>query len=98
MPVDPEFTSSPTESEKRKKLNSLFVNKQDIILDIKISKSSDDDSLLAAVGYKKLIGSVRSAVSAHDSNLHTFSNKVSLWVWMSSQGSANGRLKPIIDI
>lgn len=70
----------------------------DAVVDLRLSSSRLVDESLLKKGYVQLLPDVRSAGYSVAADSGTFGRGQSLWVWRNKQGSAGGRLRPIVDI
>ena len=72
----------------------------DVIVDIQISNTPQQDSDLMRAGYTQVIPTeLGGQETKYDvSTQGSFGKGESIWVWRRKQGTCSGRLKPIVDI
>jgi len=72
----------------------------DVIVDIQISNTSQQDSELMRAGYTQGIPTeLGGQETKYDvSTQGSFGKGESIWIWRRKQGTCSGRLKPIVDI
>ena len=101
-----EGASASSKDTPKVKLPSKEVTKAlsgglgDAIIDIKVSKTEQQEADLSRNGYIQLLQDqhLRSVQQQQQQQKSTFGKKCSIWIWKRNQGTCSGRLKPIIDI
>jgi Ca2+-binding EF-hand superfamily protein len=77
-------------------VNVLKAGDGEHIVDIRISSSGAQEAELSKNGYQQLVAEKGAAMFGAAGG--TFGKGESLWIWRRKQGTASGRLKPIVDM
>lgn len=75
---------------------ALQVGSGELIVDIKISNTGQQESELARNGYRQIFAERGAAQFGPAGG--SFGKGESIWVWSRKQGTCAGRLKPIVDL
>lgn len=78
-------------------IRGLSTGNENTIVDMTLSAVTMDEEL-NRLRYAKIAPDMGGKAAPTDPNYGSFGKGVSLWVWRHRQGTAFGRLKPIIDI
>ena len=78
----------------------LIAGNAEVIVDIQISNTPQQDSELMRAGYAQVLPTeLGGQETKYDvSTQGSFGKGESIWVWRRKQGTCSGRLKPIVDI
>jgi Ca2+-binding EF-hand superfamily protein len=79
----------------------LYGGNPEVIVDIKISNNSQQDSEYMRAGYSQVIPTEMDGDLSNKYDVNTqgsFGKGESVWIWRRKQGTCSGRLKPICDI
>ena len=76
---------------------ALSSGSTDVIVDIRFSKTREDDTILLKQGYIHILPSDIKG-TANELDTGSFGGGQSLWVWKRKQGTAQGRFKAVTDI
>ena len=92
---DESSEEAPPEKESWLQLSRV---EPEAVVDLRLSSSRTADEELLRRGYSQLLPDIRTAGYSVAADSGTFGRGQNLWYWRKRQGTADGRLRPVVDL